>query len=256
MTDSLASARGIPSLVWGPGQQRRLDLIVRQVGLDANRPWPRALVNGCGTGHYARRLAPYCDRIVGLDIEAAYLRQARRLSSSLLLSRAACERLPWPDACFDLVLSHEVLEHVADDRQAMAEMARVLKPQGRLALFLPNRWFPFETHGFYLQGAYYWGNVPLLNYLPARWRDRLAPHVRTYDASAVRRLCRGLPLRIVFWTRIWPGFDALGHSAPRWQTVVQSVRNACEASPLRFVGLSHFLVLQATAAQPDACRTA
>ena len=90
------------------------------------------------------------------------------------------EKLPFPDDYFDLVLSHEVLEHVQDDQQAINEILRVLKPGGRLILFVPNRGYPFETHGIFWKGKYRFGNKLFVNYLPKKWRDKLAPHVRAY----------------------------------------------------------------------------
>ncbi|HYX44068.1 MAG TPA: methyltransferase domain-containing protein, partial [Acidimicrobiales bacterium] len=49
--------------------------------------------------------------------------------------------LPFPDEVFDRVVAAEVLEHVVDDARAMAELARVLRPGGTLAVTVP-RWFP------------------------------------------------------------------------------------------------------------------
>lgn len=49
-------------------------------------------------------------------------------------------RLPFPDATFDRVICAEVLEHVPDDRRAMAEIARVLKPGGTAAVTVPRFW--------------------------------------------------------------------------------------------------------------------
>ena len=49
--------------------------------------------------------------------------------------------LPFPDGTFDRVVAAEVLEHVVDDAVAMAELARVLRPGGTLAVTVP-RWFP------------------------------------------------------------------------------------------------------------------
>ncbi len=247
-TDSnLASLRGVPSLVWGPGQQRRLDMIVEQTQLSRTSRKSHVLVNGCGVGQYAARMAPYFDHVVGIDIEPAYLAQASQGEADLLLSRAPCEWLPLRDRSFDLVLSHEVLEHVQDDRQAMAEMVRVTKPDGYVVLFVPNRWFPFETHGCYWDNQYYWGNIPLINYLPAPWRDRLAPHVRTYDARALRHLMHDLPVEVIAWTRIWPGLDALGHTFPTARRWLRTARTVCENSPLRILGISHYLVMRRVA---------
>ena len=66
-----------------------------------------------------------------------------------------CIRDSFKAGVFDLVLSNEVIEHVVDDRQALAESARVMRPGGRLALFCPNRGYPFETHGIYVRGEYH-----------------------------------------------------------------------------------------------------
>jgi len=48
--------------------------------------------------------------------------------------------LPFPDATFDVVIASEVLEHVWDDTGAIAELVRVLKPGGRMAVTVPTRW--------------------------------------------------------------------------------------------------------------------
>ncbi len=241
---NLASLRGIPSLVWGPGQQRRLEMILRHTKLSYKTKLSRALVNGCGVGQYAFRIVPYFHQVVGIDIEPAYLDKANSENQSLALSCAPCEQLPLGDETFDLILSHEVLEHVQDDRAAMEEMVRVIRPGGYIVLFVPNRWFPFETHGFYWDRQYYWGNIPLINYLPSAWRNRLVPHVRIYDKQSLCLLIHDLPVQIVSWTHIWPGFDTLGTIWPAGKQLFSRLRSRCEASPLAFLGISHFLVMR------------
>lgn len=240
-----AAERGVPSLVWGAGQQRRLDLAVKQIGLSPERRRARALVNGCGTGLYLEKLAPYFREVVGFDIEPAYLEAALQDGRGPL-ARAACEMLPLPDESCDVVFSHEVLEHVIDDRKSMEEMSRVLRPGGFILLFLPNRWFPFETHGCFLDGQYLYGNIPLLNYLPLSWRHRFAPHVRTYDVPKLRKLLDSLPLRVIHWSCLWPGFDALEGRLPTMASALKAARTLAEDTPLRNIGISHFLVLEAT----------
>src|SRR6202021_2633687 len=50
-------------------------------------------------------------------------------------------RLPFPSGSFDRVIAAEVLEHIPDDRRALAELARVLRPGGTIAVTVP-RWYP------------------------------------------------------------------------------------------------------------------
>lgn len=244
MTHELAPLRGIPSLEWGPGQQRRLDMVIEHLGLTEKRSRGQALVNGCGTGSYLEKLAPYYENIWGIDIEPSYLKEALLRCATSKLSLSACEQLPLPDKSMDMVFSHEVLEHVQDDQRAVAEMARVVKPGGFIVIFVPNRWFPFETHGFFLDGQYCWGNVPLLNYLPSIWRDRFAPHVRIYDIPRIWNLYKDLPLKTVLWTQLWPGFDALARSSSSAGLLLNALRFLMENTAMRVFGISHFLILQ------------
>ncbi|MGD8815399.1 MAG: methyltransferase domain-containing protein, partial [Anaerolineales bacterium] len=158
----------------------------------------------------------------------------------------------FPTGVFDLVLSHEVLEHVSDDRMALEEIARVLRPAdpasgkagGRLAIFTPNRYYPFETHGVILRGRYYQGNIPLVNYLPRRWRDRLAPHVRAYSRRDMSKLFEGLPLRVIERRLIFGAYDNIIARWPRFGRALRWLLQSLEGTPLRFFGLSHFWVAE------------
>jgi hypothetical protein len=141
-------------------------------------------------------------------------------------------------------LSHEVLEHVQNDRTAAAQMVRALKAGGRLALFVPNRWYPFETHGIYWRGQYKFGNIPLVNYLPRRLRDKLAPHVEVYTRCDLVRLFRGLPVRFVRRTVIFGAYDNIIARWPRLGKALRAVLQFLELTPLRVFGLSHFWVVE------------
>lgn len=160
------------------------------------------------------------------------------------LQLAASENLPYPDDAFDLILSHEVIEHVHDDRATAREMVRTLKPGGRIVIFAPNRLYPFETHGHYWRGVYHFGNTPLINYLPMSLRNLLAPHVRVYSAEALRSLFIGLPVRVVHHTQIYPGYDNIIRRFPSVGRLVRRLTYALEQSPLTVFGISHLLVLE------------
>lgn len=236
-----AALRGEPSHIWRAGQERRLGMIAAAAG---ERLHGRILENGCGVGMYVQRLATLGGQVFGLEYELERVRQAGRFSS--LLVCGAGEALPYPEDSFDLVLSHEVLEHVADDRQAVEQVLRTLKPGGRLVLFVPNRGYPFETHGIYWRGKYHFGNKLLVNYLPRCWRDRLAPHVRVYSRADLERLFAGLPVRWVQRTVIFGAYDNLIVRFGLAGRALRAVLQFLERTPLRALGLSHFWVGEKT----------
>lgn len=234
-----AALRGEPSYVWRAGQQRRLGMILDAAG---ERIGGQILENGCGVGMYVERLSAVGGRVFGLEYD--FERAAEAAVRSPRILNAAGENLPFPDSSFDLILSHEVLEHVADDRQAAAEMARVLKPGGRAVVFVPNRGYPFETHGIYWRGRYHFGNIPLVNYLPRRWRDRLAPHVRVYSSGDMRRLFAGLPLKVVEKRVVFGAYDNIIARFGALGKFLRAVLQFFEKTPLQGLGLSHFWVVE------------
>jgi len=236
---SKAALRGEPSYVWRFGQNRRLDMIVSRLPIDTRR----ILVDGCGVGQYVRHLAALGYNTIGLDIDFDRVREGAQ-NGIEQLHAAAGEQLPYPDNTFDALLSHEVIEHVADDRLAAREMIRVLRPGGRVILFCPNRWYPFETHGHYWRGQYHFGNTPLINYLPNPLRNKFAPHVRTYTGKGIRSLFADLPVRVIKHTQIYPGYDNLVKRRPALGKVLRTTTYALERTPLKKLGLSHFLVVE------------
>ena len=234
-----AAQRGEPSYVWRSGQERRLSMILRAAG---ERAASRVLEDGCGVGGYLARLQAGAAQAVGLEIEFERGLDALRKAPQVVCG--AGETLPFPDNYFDLVLSHEVIEHVQDDRLAVTEIVRVLRPGGRLALFCPNRGYPFETHGIYWRGRYRFGNIPLVNWLPRRWRDRLAPHVRVYSARDLQQLFAGLPVRVVQRSVIFGAYDNIIAHWPALGKALRALLQALERTPLRVLGLSHFWVIE------------
>jgi len=202
----------------------------------------RVLDVGCGIGMYTAAFLRETPYVFGVEIERERALEARERAAGVV--QAPGERLPFADAAFDVVFSHEVLEHVTDDRACVAEMVRVVRPGGRIVVFVPNRLYPFETHGIFWRGRYRFGNVPLVNWLPDWLRNRLAPHVRAYTAGGLRRLFAGLPVRIVHHTRIFPGYDNVVARAPALGRAVRAVTYALEHTPLRVLGLSHLLVVE------------
>lgn len=103
-------------------------------------PAPRRILDvGCGTGYLLGRLAaraPQAEALVGVDAAPAMIRVATGAATDgrLRFVAGTAERLPWPAASFDLVVSTTSFDHWADQRAGLAECARVLAPGGCLVL--------------------------------------------------------------------------------------------------------------------------
>ena len=230
---SLAASHGEPSYVWRAGQDRRLEMVFEAAPWSSAR---RVLEVGAGVGLYLAHLADRASAAVGVEYEPERARRAQEVNPKAAVVNAANEALPFPEGSFDLVLSNEVIEHVADDRRSAAELVRVLAPGGRLVLFCPNRWYPVETHGIYWRGNYRFGNIPLVNYLPDRIRDRLAPHVRAYTTRRLRQLFEGLDVREVRHTRIFGAYDNIIARFGRRGVLLRRLLQAAEEDPAERAG--------------------
>jgi SAM-dependent methyltransferase len=149
-------------------------------------PGDRVLDLGCGGGRHAFEAVRRGATVVALDADAGQAADAGALLAALVAgdgtTRAHGGRggpvvgdaagLPFADGTFDRVIAAEVLEHLGADRVAMAELCRVLRPGGTMAVTVP-RWLP-EVVCWALSDAYH--NTP-------------GGHVRIYRrGTLVRRL--------------------------------------------------------------------
>lgn len=107
----------------------------------------RVLDAGCGTGIYSVELARRGGCVKAVDYSSEMIGQARAkaLKEGLHIDfiRADALKLPFPDGHFDLVISVCILCFLKERDAALLEMKRVLKPGGRIAIALLNRWSPW-----------------------------------------------------------------------------------------------------------------
>lgn len=170
------------------------------------RPGERVLDVGCGAGRHSIEALRRGACAVALDLdrhEVARALGAGPAAEGLLgaplaggAPRPVCGdalRLPFAAGSFDVVVASEVLEHVPDDRGALAELVRVLRPGGRLAVTVP-RAFPERIC---------WA-------LSRRYHDRPGGHVRIYRGTDLRSLLSGAGLVVTGW------HHAHGLHTPYW----------------------------------------
>jgi SAM-dependent methyltransferase len=94
---------------------------------------------GCGEGYGADLIAGVARRVVAVDYDAAAVAHVRGRYPRVEAMRANLAELPLPDSSIDVVVNFQVIEHLWDQAQFVAECARVLRPRGLLMVSTPNR---------------------------------------------------------------------------------------------------------------------
>lgn len=152
----------------------------------------RLLDLGCGAGRHAFEALRRGARVTAFDYDEAELKDVAAMASAMAEAGDiptpggnACARgdgtaLPFPDGSFDRIIAAEVLEHIVDDRAAIAELARVLRPGGTMAVTVPA-WLA-ERVCWALSDEYHAPHVP-------------GGHVRIYTESGLRAKLRAAGLR-------------------------------------------------------------
>ena len=120
----------------------KLHHLLRLVDFDGYRG-KRVLEVGCGAGTDLVRFAKGGAQVTGVDLSSSAIALARQNFSQQGLDadlrEADGERLPFPDASFDLVYAHGVVQYTPDDRALVRECHRVLKPGGQAVFQVYNR---------------------------------------------------------------------------------------------------------------------
>ncbi len=124
---------------WHRGRRRIIESFVREICKSFVDRRPRILDVGCGTGGNLSLLSQFGDA-EGVDVspDALDFCRERGLENVTL---GAAEELPYEEGRFDLVTALDVIEHLDDDVAGLREIRRVLKPDGRLLIFVPTFMF-------------------------------------------------------------------------------------------------------------------
>lgn len=116
---------------FGPITDRLIDPILDAVDVTAGT---RLLDVACGPGHLVAKAAARGGRPVGVDVAHAMIRRAQAANPGLKLRQGDAQRLPFPDASFDVGTASFAIMHLSQPERAVSELARVLTPGGRIAV--------------------------------------------------------------------------------------------------------------------------
>jgi SAM-dependent methyltransferase len=217
----------------------------------------RVIDCGCGGGDYVRAMRDAGAIAFGIEYQLGKVGrlEAHRPLGPVGVSIADIERMPFTDAMFDLALVNEVLEHVPDDLWSLREIRRILKPNGMLVVFSPNRIHPFETHGVYLRRSdrrvpHY---TPLLPYVPLRLGRLVFRYwARNYWPWELRALIDRAGFDVVTAFFVWQTFENISGHQPalvrKLRPALRRLSTVLERTPL----LRSFGVSQAIFARPRA----
>lgn len=134
-------------------------LVRRELGSDRDIADRRLLEIGCGRGGFALWLtaqSPPPNEVTAVDYSSVAIAKGREYAAAAGVSGVTwqvgdIQAIPHPDATFDTVISCETIEHVPEPQKAVRELARVLKPGGRLFLTTPNYFGPMGLYRAYLR---------------------------------------------------------------------------------------------------------
>ena len=225
--------------------EKRLRLIERYSIIRGKR----VLDCGCGAGDYVRGLQGLGGDVWGIEFSRDKVATAPREVSGRL-SVGDLHHIAIRDGAIDVALMNEVLEHVPNDRQALREVHRVLKPGGTLLIFSPNRRYPFETHGALVKRSkrripHY---VPLIPYVPLPLATTVMDFwARNYWPTELRKLVRASGFTIAHTDYVWQTFEGISNHQPAFialtRGLLRTISNSLERVPLlRTLGVSQVIV--------------
>lgn len=132
---------------------------------------------GAGTGAFAEEMGQLC-RVIAIDDHDESLALARKRLGAERVREGSCTQLPMPDQSADMLTALDVLEHVENDRAAIAEFVRVLKPNGIGIV-----------------------TVPALAALWSDW-DEALHHFRRYDGPSLLDIFAHPKIQVEHWNYI------------------------------------------------------
>ncbi|MFS8131501.1 MAG: class I SAM-dependent methyltransferase [Candidatus Dojkabacteria bacterium] len=234
---------GKPGTAFTKGFERRLDLLKTFVDFKDKKILDLGTGEGVWLSEFIKLSSP--EKIYGSEYDPEQIEFVRSTNPTIPsenIVNCPGEKLTFPNEFFDIVFQNEVLEHVQDDQQVLNECFRVLNSGGHLIFFTPNRGWPFEQHGMFIGKKYYWGNIPLLSWMPESIYKKLAPHVKNYWAWELDKMLKNSGFEIELHTYIFPGFDGAVRKLGLLGKLIQKTFFLLEKTPFKVFGISHVIV--------------
>jgi ubiquinone/menaquinone biosynthesis C-methylase UbiE len=181
-------------------------MLLSVVNLARPEPADRVLDVATGAGHTALALAPHVAQVVAYDVTEQMLEETARNAATrglqnILTKQGIAEKLPFPDASFEIVTVRQAPHHFADIRAAVQEMARVLKPQGRLVLVDSRAPEDDEIDDAYNNIEKLRDPSHVRNYRPSEWRAMISDAgLRILSEELDYYTENGKPMDFTAWT--------------------------------------------------------
>jgi SAM-dependent methyltransferase len=194
-----------------------------EVKRHARGPRPVILEVGCSSGFMLedlRRELPHAF-VIGSDYVRGPLVELARRRPYIPLLQFDLVRCPLPDACVDVVVLLNVLEHIEDDAAAVRQLRRVLRPGGAVVIEVPAGPHLFDVY------------------------DKVLMHYRRYRLSGLRRLLEASGFRVAhassLGTFLYPGFWYVKRKNKRYLSEPEAVQRQVVARAIRKTGRNRLL---------------
>lgn len=200
---------------------------------------------GIGYGLYSSILIEKSKYIYGIDLnkENLYVSKKNVDSDKFLPIFCTANKLPFTNDSIDLIICIETYEHLTDGFKVLSEIHRVLKTGGHLITTVPNRLFPFETHGIKIGkrviGSFGLG-FPLLTYVPNFLRNIFST-VSVFTPWNFEKILDNANFKVEKCDYFMPNFDVINRNIPKLSFIINKIQNLLESierTPLKFFGMT------------------
>ena len=141
-----------------------------------------------GSGYVAIEMAKFGLNVIAIDLTPEAINNLNKYKKqfslhSLTIKKCFAEKIPLPDKSVDFIVANAILEHIPNEKEAINEWKRILKPHGKMLITVP------------LKLRYVWPFLWLVNYL----HDKRIGHLRRYDLQNLQEKFK-LKVQKVFYT--------------------------------------------------------